>query len=218
MSHSHCCCKCHEDQSSRSKDVLPSQSDLNSLEAMIKETVDNSAVFERPKNFINVKSKRQRFIFKKAIELSQMCDLEVFIMIRDQAQEKLTTYCSGSPSKGNVFTIERAVRSLKEFDSLVGKSVKVFTDDDYSALDTSQYWKRYQEKRELNKKRGRPRKYPLKVENEVNELTLEEAVAVKEQKTENHLSEMENADNTVECVNDSSSGYKEAKPISLKLV
>ena len=92
----------------------------------------DSAPLERPKNFVNVKSKRKRFLFKKAIELAQMCSLDVFIAIRDQEQEKMSTYCSGSLDCGRpLFTVERAMQSLKEFETLTRKVVKVFTDDDY---------------------------------------------------------------------------------------
>lgn len=50
---------------------------------------------EKDKNRINVKSKRKRFLFKKAIELSQMCDLQIVIVVHDLILDRLTTYCSG---------------------------------------------------------------------------------------------------------------------------
>ena len=39
---------------------------------------------------INLKSKRLRNLIKKAIELSQMCDLDISIVIRDQEMKRVT--------------------------------------------------------------------------------------------------------------------------------
>ena len=55
---------------------------------------------EKDKNRINVKSKRKRFLFKKAIELSQMCDLKIVIVVQDQIVDRITTYCSGKLESG----------------------------------------------------------------------------------------------------------------------
>ena len=37
----------------------------------------------------NLKNKRKRTIFKKAIELSQMCDMDILILVRDRELDKI---------------------------------------------------------------------------------------------------------------------------------
>ena len=39
---------------------------------------------------INLKSKRMRNLIKKSIELSQMCDLDISMVIRDREMDKIT--------------------------------------------------------------------------------------------------------------------------------
>lgn len=64
-----------------------------------------------------------------------MCDLQILIVVRDQLFDRLTTYCSGKVSEG-IFSTDEAfelIRTKRE----EKKTVKMFTDDDYSALDAS---------------------------------------------------------------------------------
>ena len=75
---------------------------------MSKFTVDKTGI-SNPRdhrNNINVKSKRKRYLFKKAIELSQMKELRIFIMVRDLHCDRITTYCSGKEEDKNLFTFE----------------------------------------------------------------------------------------------------------------
>ena len=46
---------------------------------------------------INIKSKRKKNLFKKAIELRRLCDLDMLIVIRDKEYNKIQVYNS-SPS------------------------------------------------------------------------------------------------------------------------
>lgn len=62
---------------------------------------------------INAKSKRRRNLVKKAMELSIKCELDVFLVIRDQIQKKVTTYESDCID-GSRFTKEMAFKFLLE--------------------------------------------------------------------------------------------------------
>ena len=111
------------------------------------------------KNRINVKSKRKRYLFKKAIELSQMCDLQIAIIVRDKIFDRLTTYCSGKISEG-IFSAENALDLIKT-KKAEKKTVKMFTDDDYNALDANVHsFKSPEELSVPKRKRGRPKKNP----------------------------------------------------------
>lgn len=61
---------------------------------------------------INLKSKRLRNLVKKAIELSQMCELHISLVVKDPEMNKFTQYCSGNPQTG-MYTITRALEELK---------------------------------------------------------------------------------------------------------
>ena len=65
------CCKCLREVTSLNDGAEREDS------AQVEEIVEspNESGIEKAKNVINVKSKRKRFLFKKAIELSQTCDL-----------------------------------------------------------------------------------------------------------------------------------------------
>lgn len=82
---------------------------------------------------INHKSKRLRNLIKKAIELSQMCDLDISIVIRDREMGKFTQYGSNSEETGDVFTHEKALAELKSHATLT-KNLKVYTNEDYQKL------------------------------------------------------------------------------------
>lgn len=45
---------------------------------------------------INLKSKRKRTLLKKIIEMSQMCKLEMLLIIHDAEMNKIIEYNSGS--------------------------------------------------------------------------------------------------------------------------
>lgn len=92
----------------------------------------NKRIDDRLKR-INLKSKRLRNLMKKGIELSQMCDLDIVIVIRDREMEKITQYCSGPDDQ--LFSIEEAQRVL-ENEEMNGRNVKIFNDRDYNALKT----------------------------------------------------------------------------------
>ena len=68
-----CCCPCHDQGGSNQQEPSSASPGLDSLQKI-----------EGHKNLINVKSKRKRYLFKKAIELSQMCELQVVVIVRDQ--------------------------------------------------------------------------------------------------------------------------------------
>ena len=82
---------------------------------------------------INLKSKRLRNMFKKGIELSQMCDLDIAIVIRDREMNKVTQYTSGGSADKDLFTIDEAVKAFKR-EEYLGKVVKTYTDGDYNEL------------------------------------------------------------------------------------
>ena len=62
---------------------------------------------------INLKSKRLRNLIKKAIELSQMCDLDISLVMRDREMNKVTQYCSGFP-EDTLFNAEEAVKAIEK--------------------------------------------------------------------------------------------------------
>lgn len=65
---------------------------------------------------INAKSKRRRNLIKKAMELSIKCEVDVFLIIRDQVQKKVTTYESDSVD-GTRFTADHALSFFKELEN-----------------------------------------------------------------------------------------------------
>ena len=89
---------------------------------------------------INLKSKRTRTLFRKAIEVSKMCNLDIFILINDRDTFRVTEYnslTSSSPANQHLFSIDRVLDSIKRIDSdLVQPSrfFKKYTDADYEAL------------------------------------------------------------------------------------
>ena len=69
-----------------------------------------------------------------------MCDLQIVIVVKDQIFDRITTYCSGK-LKESIFSAEEALDLVRQ-KRAEKKSVKMFTDDDYYALDTSDNFKR----------------------------------------------------------------------------
>lgn len=56
---------------------------------------------------INLKSKRTRTLIRKAIEVSQMCNLDIHIVLKDRDFNKVIEYNSIS-NDGFIFTIDHA--------------------------------------------------------------------------------------------------------------
>lgn len=82
----------------------------------------------------NLKSKRKRNLFKKAIELSQMCNMKVLILVHDTDTDKISQYSSGGLDGLNeIYSVERAVTEYVRLQKLDGK-IKIFNDKDYDEL------------------------------------------------------------------------------------
>lgn len=64
----------------------------------------NLDVIQDHAKLTNVKSKRRRNLVKKAIELSNMCNVETIVVVRDQKNKRITLY----ESNGNEFSIDDA--------------------------------------------------------------------------------------------------------------
>ena len=60
-----------------------------------KQRVNRKEVIEDKAKRINLKSKRKRTLIRKAIEVSQMCELDILILIQDRETNKLIEYNSG---------------------------------------------------------------------------------------------------------------------------
>ena len=102
------------------------QASLTTKKVHCKKKIDN-----RLKR-INLKSKRMRNLIKKAIELSQMCDLDISMVVRDREMEKFTMYHSGTKQKG-MFTHEKAMEDLQKLSGLQ-RGIKIYCDDHYRLL------------------------------------------------------------------------------------
>ena len=64
---------------------------------------------------INLKSKRTRTLFRKAIEVSKMCNIDVFILMKDRDSSRVVQYNSIGLDGATNFTIEKAWQELKKF-------------------------------------------------------------------------------------------------------
>lgn len=64
----------------------------------------NLDVIQDHAKLTNVKSKRRRNLVKKAIELSNMCNVETIVVVRDQKNKRITLY----ESNGKEFSIDDA--------------------------------------------------------------------------------------------------------------
>ena len=75
-----------------------------------------------------------RSLFKKAIELSQMCDLDICIIVRDRLLDKVSQFTSSMSSESNeYFSIEKAHERIMK-DLQIGKNIRTYTDKDYENL------------------------------------------------------------------------------------
>ena len=85
---------------------------------------------------INLKSKRTRTLLRKAIEVSQMCDLDIHITVYDRTFGKITEYNSTN-ADGISFSFEATKKLLEEFELKSNKRFyKLYSDKDYEALKT----------------------------------------------------------------------------------
>ena len=62
---------------------------------------------------INLKSKRKKTLIKKAIEISQLCQVEILLVIADKEMNKMIEYNSGTKKQG-LFTIDKAFKGFNE--------------------------------------------------------------------------------------------------------
>lgn len=99
-----------------------------------KQQIARKAIIQDKAKRINLKSKRTRTLIRKAIEVSQMCNLDIHIVLKDRDFNKVIEYNSIS-SDGKQFTIEAAKELL---DSMKGnvrrRNFKLYTDEDYENL------------------------------------------------------------------------------------
>ena len=72
---------------------------------------------------VNIKSKRKRTLFRKAIEVSQLCSIDILIIIRDNETNKLIEYSSGK-SDSELFSINEAIKS-----KMCGKYTSIYYND-----------------------------------------------------------------------------------------
>ena len=101
-------------------------------------TTDNCHGIEKctdKKRRINLKNKRVKNYIKKGIELAAMLDMDVYLMLNDRDQGRLSQYCSGDSNQGH-FTIEKATKFLDDF-KLSGGQMRFFDDNDYNKVKLS---------------------------------------------------------------------------------
>lgn len=70
----------------------------------------NLKQIENQSKLTNVKSKRRRNLVKKAIELSNLCDVETVLVVRDKKTKRITLY----ESSADEFTLEDAKKLLDD--------------------------------------------------------------------------------------------------------
>ena len=104
------------------------------MQKKTKETTQRKNVIKDKAKRINLKSKRTRTLLRKAIEVSQMCDLDIHITMQDREFNKVIEYNSLN-ADGHVFCIEAVNALIEQFrDQMNSKYYKIYTDDDYESL------------------------------------------------------------------------------------
>lgn len=84
---------------------------------------------ENKERRVNLKCKRKRNFFKKAIELSCMCDMDVLVILKDRDSGRFQQYSSGADSATR-FTVERALQGIEAHLAQKRKVTK-YEDEDY---------------------------------------------------------------------------------------
>ena len=79
---------------------------------------------------INLKSKRKKTLIKKIIEFSQLCGMNIFMVIQDTEIGRVIQYTSGTREKG-LFDIKMAQQVLKQASGST-KWYDHLTNDDYA--------------------------------------------------------------------------------------
>lgn len=85
----------------------------------------------------NLKQKRKRNLIKKAIELTRKLDMDIHMVLKDRDTNRLSQYSSGDQIRGH-FTLEQAIKDLKETKDTGRKKVRLYDDDDYQKLNATQ--------------------------------------------------------------------------------
>ena len=62
---------------------------------------------------INLKSKRKKTLIKKAIEISQMCQVDILLVMQDREMNKVIEYNSGTKQDG-LFTMDSALQAFND--------------------------------------------------------------------------------------------------------
>lgn len=79
-----------------------------------------------------MKNKRVKNYIKKGIELAAMLDMDVYLVLNDKDQGRVSQYCSGDTQKGH-FTLEKATKFLENFKQSGGQ-LRLFDDNDYNKV------------------------------------------------------------------------------------
>ena len=79
---------------------------------------------------INLKSKRKKTLLKKIIEFSQLCGMDIFMVIHDTEIGRVIQYTSGTIEKG-LFDLDKAKEVLEQAKGST-KWYDHITNDDYS--------------------------------------------------------------------------------------
>ena len=66
---------------------------------------------------VNLKSKRKRNLIKKAIELTKMLDMKMFIVFKDLDTHKLSIYNSGDKLQGhfNLASVQQEIIAMQNY-------------------------------------------------------------------------------------------------------
>ena len=93
-------------------------------------SVDKLPRCQNKQRRLNLKSKRKRNLIKKAIELSQMLEMDMLVLFKDRDTGKITQYMSGGTGR-DAFTIDRAMAEIEAWKAKK-RVIKMYNDDDYS--------------------------------------------------------------------------------------